>query len=246
MTVYLNNDFNALIKYSRGGAAVMFTDFDFWFTLSYTIDLLFCVIGYTAAVRLFDSQIRSVEPTVLGWIAALLCYQPFYSVINQFYLPYEGASNYSVWLQHWPTLRDVWGSAIIFLLMIYSFSTVAFGLRFSNLTHRGIITSGPYRFTKHPAYLSKNLSWWLVSVPFVASQEASVALRHCLALLLLNGVYFVRARTEEHHLSRDPTYVAYARWIDAHGVLSMLNRRIPWLRYRAPAAARCVGSGFRS
>jgi protein-S-isoprenylcysteine O-methyltransferase Ste14 len=246
MTVYLNNDFNALINYRREGLAFMFANFDFWFTLSYTIDLLFCVIGYTAALRLFDSQIRSVEPTALGWVAALLCYQPFFSVISQFYLPYESATNYSVWLRHWPTLRDIWGGVIIFLLMIYSFSTVAFGLRFSNLTHRGIITSGPYRFSKHPAYLSKNLSWWLVSVPFVASQEASVALRHCVALLLLNGVYFVRARTEEQHLSRDPTYVAYAHWIDAHGMLSMLNRHIPWLRYRAPSAMRCVDSGLRS
>jgi protein-S-isoprenylcysteine O-methyltransferase Ste14 len=246
MTVYLNNDFNALINYSREGAAVMFGNFDFWFTLSYTIDLLFCVIGYSAALRIFDAQILSVEPTALGWMAALLCYQPFFSVINQFYLPYEGATNYWIWLQHWPTLRDVWGTVITLLLMIYSFSTVAFGLRFSNLTHRGIITSGPYRFSKHPAYLSKNLSWWLVSVPFVATQEVSVALRHCVALLLLNGVYFLRARTEERHLSRDPTYVAYARWMDAHGVFSMLSRRIPWLKFRAPAASPGVDRSFRS
>jgi isoprenylcysteine carboxyl methyltransferase (ICMT) family protein YpbQ len=242
MTVYLNSDFNALTNSFRHDGFNAFGNYDFWFTLSYTIDLLFCVIGYTATLRLFDSQIRSVEPTVLGWIAALLCYQPFYSVINQFYLPYEGKLNFSTWLEHWPLLQVLWAAAIISLLMIYSFSTASFGLRFSNLTHRGIITSGPYRFTKHPAYLSKNISWWLVSVPFVASEGASVTLRHCFALLLLNGVYFLRARTEERHLSRDPTYVAYARWIDTHGMLSALGRIVPWLKYRAPLAAPCAPS----
>ena len=38
-----------------------------------------------------------------------------------------------------------------------------FSFRFSNLTHRGIITSGPYRFTKHPSYVSKNIAWSFVS-----------------------------------------------------------------------------------
>ena len=236
MAVYLNNDFNSLIHSFREGGTSAFASYHFWFTLSYTIDLLFCVIGYTVAIRLFNAQIRSVEPTVLGWIVALLCYEPFFSVINQRFLRYEG-DNFWTWLQHWPTLRSLWAGSIIALLMIYSFSTVAFGLRFSNLTHRGIITSGPYRFTKHPSYLSKNLSWWLISVPFVASQGPSAALRHCLALALLNCVYFLRARTEERHLSRDPAYVAYARWIDTHGMLNALGRLIPWLKYRAPVTA---------
>ncbi len=124
--------------------------------------------------------------------------------------------------------------------MIYSLSTVAFGLRFSNLTHRGIITGGPYRFTKHPAYLSKNLSWWLISVPFVAGADWPTALRHCVLLLLLNGVYFLRARTEEWHLSRDPAYVAYALWINEHGWLRLLGRIVPWLRYRPPRESPAV------
>ena len=53
--------------------------------------------------------------------------------------------------------------------------------RFSNLTHRGIITNGPYRYSKHPAYLAKNLSWWLVSMPFMitVSPLANAALLRC-------------------------------------------------------------------
>ena len=65
-----------------------------------------------------------------------------------------------------PYLYTLWGSAILALVAIYVWATIAFGARFSNLTHRGIITAGPYRFTKHPAYLAKNLSWWLITLPF--------------------------------------------------------------------------------
>jgi protein-S-isoprenylcysteine O-methyltransferase Ste14 len=121
------------------------------------------------------------------------------------------------------------------LLFIYALCTVSFGLRFSNLTHRGIITSGPYRFTKHPAYWSKNLSWWLVSVPFVSEFGWKMALRNCCILGLVNLIYYARARTEERHLSRDPTYVAYALWMNEHGLLRWVSRWLPFTRYRAPA-----------
>jgi protein-S-isoprenylcysteine O-methyltransferase Ste14 len=238
MTVYLNDEMGFLIRVLRGADLQVLSRYDLWFHISYAIDLLFCVIGYTATARLFDSHLRSVEPTTLGWVAALICYQPFYSVIGRFYLQYEGNLFWDNWLQSLPVVRNVWGALIILLSLLYGLSTVAFGLRFSNLTHRGIITGGPYRFSKHPAYLSKNLSWWLISVPFALGLDGFTALRHCLLLLLLNGVYFLRARTEERHLSRDPTYVAYALWMNDHGALRFLGRAFPWLRYQPPTATK--------
>ena len=111
-----------------------------------------------------------------------------------------------------------------------------FGARFSNLTHRGIITNGPYRWTKHPAYVVKNLSWWMISVPFMAQGAPDEVLRHCLLLLGLNGIYALRAKTEEWHLSRDADYVAYALWLEAHGMFRWI-RHLPvlcHLAYRAP------------
>ena len=237
MTVYLNNEMNAVIRMIRGGGTPALLGFDGLFHVSYTIDLLFCVVGYTATMRWLGSHMRSVEPTTIGWVAALICYQPFYSVIGRFYLPFEGPLRWDQWLAPWPMLRGAWGAGIVALCMFYALATVAFGIRFSNLTHRGIITSGPYRYSKHPAYLSKNLSWWLISVPLVAGQGWPTALRHCLMLLLLNAVYFLRARTEERHLSRDANYVAYAQWVNEHGLLSGLGRVMPWLRYRPPAQA---------
>lgn len=135
-----------------------------------------------------------------------------------------------------PAVKFAWAAMLVLLLAIYALSTVAFGLRFSNLTARGIITDGPYRFSKHPAYLSKNLSWWMISVPFVATAPV-LALTNCLQLLLVNAIYYARARTEEAHLSRDPDYVRYALWMNEHGLLAWLGRRWSWLRYRPPAQA---------
>jgi protein-S-isoprenylcysteine O-methyltransferase Ste14 len=237
MTVYLNNEIRSLHGAFRAGGRGALPVYQVFYHLSYTIDLLYCVVGYTVTIRLFDTQIRSVEPTVAGWMVALICYQPFYSVIGRLYLQYDDGTFWDNWLQPWPLVRAGWAALIIVLALIYALSTVAFGLRFSNLTHRGIITAGPYRFTKHPAYLAKNLSWWLISVPFVSEQGWGMALRNCCLLGVLNLVYYVRARTEERHLSRDPTYVAYAVWINEHGLLRSLARVLPFIRYRVPTFA---------
>jgi protein-S-isoprenylcysteine O-methyltransferase Ste14 len=234
MTVYLSDELRTLYGAFQGLDRHTMPVYQFCYHLSYTVDLLFCVVGYSAAIRLFGSEIRSVEPTVGGWLVALICYQPFYSVIGRFYLQYDDATYWDNWLQPWPGVQAVWACAIIALASLYALCTTAFGLRFSNLTHRGIITGGPYRFSKHPAYLAKNLSWWLISIPFVSEQGVGAALRNCCLLGLVNLVYYARARTEERHLSRDPTYVAYALWINEHGLLRQLGRAIPILRYRAP------------
>ena len=106
---------------------------------------------------------------------------------------------------------------------VYAWATVAFGLRFSNLTHRGIITNGPYRFTKHPAYLAKNLFWWLFALPFLTlSGSWTEGLRNTVLMGVVSGVYYWRARTEERHLGADPAYRAYAAWMDRHGPVPRL------------------------
>jgi protein-S-isoprenylcysteine O-methyltransferase Ste14 len=194
------------------------------FRLAFVADLLFCVVGYVLTLRLFDSHIRSTDSTASGWLVALICYQPLYSVIGGFYLHYDDSPQWTHYLEAYPNLSDIWGAIIIALVIVYGLSTVAFGLRFSNLTNRGIVTCGPYRYTKHPAYLAKNLSWWLISVPFLGSAGTALTVRHCLMLGLLNGVYYLRAKTEERHLRQDPEYVAYAAWIERHGCFARIRR----------------------
>jgi hypothetical protein len=75
-------------------------------------------------------------------------------------------------------------------------------------------------------------------VPFLPYHGWADALRNSLALGGVNTIYFLRAKTEERHLSRDPIYVEYALWMNEHGTLAFLGRWFPWLQYTAPAEAR--------
>lgn len=192
--------------------------------LFYFFDVLLAGIAYVLTLRLLDTHIRSAEPSVAGWVVCLLCYPPFNSVTGQ-YLPYDQDNLY--WgkvFAAWPPIYVAWGSAILLLLFVYVWATAAFGLRFSNLTNRGIITNGPYRWTKHPAYLCKNLSWWLISVPFVAGAGWQQAVQSCLLLGGVNLIYFLRARTEERHLGRDPVYRDYAQFVARDGLFARISR----------------------
>jgi protein-S-isoprenylcysteine O-methyltransferase Ste14 len=180
--------------------------------LLFAIDMTVTVIGYVVSVRLLDTQIASAEPTFSGWAAALACYPPFSTAVIGTYLSGQVARE-SWELQQMterPTLSVLCSVAIIVLMSVYTWATFAFGLRFSNLTNRGIVCRGPYRFVRHPAYISKNIVWWVVSIPFlVASWKAG--LLHAAHLAFISGLYFLRALTEERHLRRDPHYREYCR-----------------------------------
>jgi len=242
MTVYLYRNLNWFSANPASEALQQFsTAVHWWISLGFYLDVAFATVGYALTLRIFDSHIRSSNPLLLGWGVAIMCYQPFWSLFERHYLGFGNLPNWDGWLGGSPALFTLWGSALIILILLYSWSTVAFGLRFSNLTHRGIITGGPYRFTKHPAYVTKNLYWWLLVVPFIAHDGWDVALKSCVMLLLVNTVYYLRARTEEKHLSEDPVYVAYAMWINEHGLFSRLTRAVPFLKYQ-PGTSIAAGA----
>lgn len=202
----------------------------------YLVDVFIAGISYALTLRLLDTHIRSVEPTLGGWVICLICYAPFSAVTLDLYLRYD--QDKLAWgdvFGPYPLLYVVWGLAILALIGIYTLSTVVFGLRFSNLTNRGIITNGPYRWTKHPAYLAKNLSWWMISVPFIAGAGWPTAILSCLLLGGLNLVYLVRARTEERHLAQDPVYRDYQAYMAEHGLLETLLRKLRGPQRRGPA-----------
>lgn len=217
--------------------------FDFAYATIFHVDLLVAVVGYTFTFRATDSHIRSAEPTLLGWMVALMCYQPFWSFFSAQYISYQSGRGWGSWLWDYPTVYMFWGSCILVLVAIYSWATLSFGLRFSNLTHRGIITNGPYRWCKHPAYVTKNLSYWMISMPYMVVSTPWEALRLCLLLLLLNGVYMLRARTEERHLSRDPVYCAYAEYMEENGMFRWVGRLVPALRFKRERLFNLPGPG---
>jgi protein-S-isoprenylcysteine O-methyltransferase Ste14 len=197
--------------------------YEFAFQTIFFFDVGLVSMTYLMTLRLTDTHIRSSEPSLLGWVVTLICYPPFTLVTRQ-YFDYETGKPWGSWISSDTWLYPAWGTLILVLLTIYLWATVAFGGRFSNLTHRGVITNGPYRYSKHPAYITKNLSWWCISMPFMMTTSLAETIRHCLLLLMVNGIYYLRAKTEERHLLLDPVYADYAAWIDAHGVLRFLDR----------------------
>ena len=208
-------------------------------TLIFTIDLAFVSAGYILTFKIFNSHIRSVEPTVFGWLIALVCYQPFWSLVQDNYLNYNNDNtNFDSWLISTPPLLMAWAALILLMLMIYVWATVQFGIRFSNLTHRGIITNGPYKYCKHPAYVSKNISWWLIAVPFISNQGPLEALKNCLLLGCLNMVYYLRAKTEEAHLGKDRAYQIYQAHMKQHSLYNKIIFFLTKKRFKkdAPSA----------
>jgi hypothetical protein len=201
-------------------------------TLLFLIDVQIGTVGYLLTLRPLDSHIRSGNPFLAGWLAALLCYPPFvWGIIgpdNQI-LSYEYATpGWAHWLGGNTPLLWAWGGLLVLLTGIYAWATVVFGIRFSNLTYRGVLTNGPYRFTRHPAYLSKNLFWWASVLPFMVTGGSWLeALRNCIFLLAVNAIYYWRARTEEAHLlAEDPKYREYHAWMAQHGLITAPLERL--------------------
>lgn len=212
-------------------------------TLLFVIDVQIGTVGYLLTLRPLDSHIRSGNPFLAGWLAALLCYPPFvWGIIgadNQI-LSYEYATpGWAHWFAGNTALLWAWGALLVLLTGIYAWATVVFGVRFSNLTYRGVLTNGPYRFTRHPAYLSKNLFWWASVLPFMVTGGGWLEpLRNCVFLLAVNAIYYWRARTEEAHLlAEDPKYAEYHAWMAQHGLITAPLVRLK-ARVFGPAAPR--------
>ena len=193
-------------------------------SVMFMIDVSFATVGYVLTFRPLDAHIRSANPYAAGWAAALICYPPFIMMNPGGPLDYHmGTADWIYWLGDDPLILSLAGLWLAFLTAIYAWATVAFGIRFSNLTDRGILTHGPYAFSKHPAYLSKNLFWWFATLPFLATTHNVVdAIRNTVVLGLVSGVYYWRARTEERHLMADPAYRDYAAWMERNGPIPRL------------------------
>ncbi|MBB3524238.1 MULTISPECIES: methyltransferase family protein [Rhizobium] len=194
--------------------------------LVFLLDVILAAGGYIATFKLFGWHVRATETTALGWLVCLICYEPFFPAISSAFVPYGAGPGWESVIQEGSVVYFVWSVATLACAIIYVWATIAFGPRFSNLTHRGIITSGPYRFVKHPAYLSKNISWWLFAAPSFVASGLAEGLARAGMLAIVSLIYLLRARAEERMLSRDPVYRQYAETVAAHGLLAMAKRRL--------------------
>jgi protein-S-isoprenylcysteine O-methyltransferase Ste14 len=174
------------------------------------VDTMVYSFGYVVEASFLKNRIKSVEPTLLGWVVCLWCYPPF----NEFsfkifdYQVFDIARTYPTWVDGALTcvISILWG--------IFAWASVTLGFKASNLTNRGIVDYGPYRFVRHPAYVAKLLIWVIQAV-FFAKFFVGMLLGFAL-------IYGLRAWTEERHLSADPDYIAYrhkVRWRFVPGLI---------------------------
>lgn len=188
-----------------------FDAYGFWFLLQLVIfvDVFFFTIGYLIELPGLNNEIRSVDPTWLGWAAALACYPPFSQVTSSI-LGWQTSD-----FPHFdePAIHLSLNILLLALMAIYASASVALNFKASNLTHRGVVCRGPYRVIRHPAYVCKNLAWWVGATPVIAAALQQSLWQAVLAAASVLGwslVYVLRALTEEDHLRRvNSEYDAY-------------------------------------
>ena len=226
----------------RGDIAVVLHDpvalSNWLITFMFVVDCAFATAGYMLTFRPLDSHIRTANPFAAAWMAALICYPPFVLMGDNGPLDYHpgthGEGGWTIWLAGHPVALAVTGGILVLLTAIYASATVAFGFRFSNLTNRGILTHGPYAWSRHPAYLSKNLYWLIATMPLLTTGSLADAARATILMGVVAGVYYWRARTEERHLKLDPDYVVYWEWMERNGAVPLFFK---WLFGKKPATA---------
>lgn len=224
MFCYLVYDWSFLQTRSLWHATSFVDIYQYLYRFAFFFDLTIVVIGYATATRLLVSHIRWTEATVGGWLVCVICYAPFWQLLSRSYFNYvEDGFAWGVWLWDYPVLYGLWGGTILFFLAVYCLTAARMGLRFSNLTYRGLACDFPYNISKHPSYISKNITWWMVSIPFIAV-DFWAGLANCLALLGVNLIYFARAWHEERCLSRAPSYRAYKKHVNEYGLLARIRR----------------------
>lgn len=180
----------------------------------FSIDVALAWCGYVVSSRWVDNQTASAEPTMLGWVVCLICYPPFQQALGWYYSA-PGERDVLRFDNQW--IITLFTGMMVCSYIVYMSATLWFGVRFSNLTNRGIIRKGPFAFIRHPAYASKNFAWWCVMFPAILYNAThtgfELAAMQTLGLCLMTFVYYQRALTEERHLSLDPTYLEYCKQV---------------------------------
>jgi len=213
--------FNGLaILGSTGGDddfRTLFDRYGFWLSMQVIlfVDVLIFTFGYLVESPRLDNQIRSVDPSLFGWLVVLLCYPPFNIFTGWMFGP--AVSEFPQFSN--TTTHIVMNVLLLLLMAIYASASVAMGWKASNLTYRGMVTRGPYAVVRHPAYTCKTLAWWIGAMPAISAafeRSAWAGLLVIASVVATSMLYALRAVTEEDHLRKvTGEYAAYAarvRW----------------------------------
>jgi protein-S-isoprenylcysteine O-methyltransferase Ste14 len=195
--------------------------------------------GYLFSSRLIRTETKAVSHSWFAWAVTLGCYTPFVGAFFGAWFDYAPGSANPKWFTPWvahlsaaPLALAVVGAGILLLTLIHLWGETIFNLRSSNMANRGVITNGPYRFTKHPVYVSKCLAWLLIWMPFASGLSLIDDLRLTVLWFGVCVIYGLRALAEEQLLASDRDYVAYGLWMDEHGLFKKVGRWFPAFSFK--------------
>jgi protein-S-isoprenylcysteine O-methyltransferase Ste14 len=202
--------------------------------LIFLADSCLFVIGYHTESRWLKNELKAVDTNVWRVLVCIACYPPF-NLVTTSVLGLSSEDPY-IMVGGDPRALGAWvlrsgevlfvatwvlrAAAVLFLLLLIS-SSLSLFTRASNLTNRGIVTWGPYRYVRHPGYLAKNMFWLMTLIPALVPYPGTPLFswsHYCVTCLCTVAgflgwatIYFLRALTEEQFLSQDPEYVAYCK-----------------------------------
>lgn len=193
------------------------------FNFGSSIDMLIGIFGYLFSSAIINNQIIDTDSNLLGWIFALLCYPPLVWIMRQV----NDQQDSLIWRQLIPQ-DSIWYWVLFAVInitwIVYWLATFEFGMTFSNLSYRRLIDKGVYRYSKHPAYVAKNIYWWLYTLPFMGVAFVSVEWwKNILGLTFVSLIYYGRAKSEERHLMKFPEYRQYCNQIEKKGIFRWLK-----------------------
>jgi protein-S-isoprenylcysteine O-methyltransferase Ste14 len=175
-----------------------FNWYSFIIAMFFLIDTSYFLFGYLVESKKLGNTIRSVDKSVLSWLFTLACYPPLNAVTTEFF-PWVANEN-NLMISNYTNYFLL--SLIIILFGIYLSATISLGSKCSNLTNRGTVSRGPYKFIRHPAYTTKIIAWWLMTLPVMN-------LFIFFNMMMWTIIYIVRAIKEEDHLLQDQEYKNY-------------------------------------
>lgn len=197
--------------------------------------------GYIFASRLIRTELKKVDRTWFGWAINLSCYPPVNAAVFGAWVRYMPSSEVSAgygmpaWAYHTistPLVMYAVAALIIFFAFIHLWGEAIVGIRAANISMRGLITTGPFRITKHPIYVSKCFQWACLYFPVLNALGVLNMIQSGILFLLVCAIYGGRALSEERLLATDPNYVKYGFFMDEKSIFAFVGRWVPFMTFK--------------
>ncbi|MEZ4489385.1 MAG: hypothetical protein R3F51_17495 [Cyanobacteriota/Melainabacteria group bacterium] len=153
-----------------------------WLAIINLLDTVVATLGYAIESKSLGNEVRSVDTSIIGWLAVLCCYPPCW-VITSTLIPINASPFFSASVDNFVDISV--RVLILVFLTLFTVATFNLNVHFSNLCHRGLVTSGLYSIVRHPAYTCKLISWGLV-IAYLSGSNLTMWC-HYLAWIALYG-----------------------------------------------------------